>query len=47
MKHVEGDIFKRVRDDGNVGEEIRFERDKKDNVIRFWRHSQYVNKIDS
>lgn len=46
MKHVEGDIFKRVRDDEKVGEEIKFERNENGKVIRFWQHSQYVNKIN-
>jgi len=45
MKHIEGDTFKRIRDDGKLGEEIKFERDKDNKVIRFWQHSQYIDKI--
>jgi hypothetical protein len=46
MKHIEGDIFRRIRDDGNLGEEIRFERNEDNQVVRFWQNSQYVEKID-
>jgi len=46
MKHIEGDIFKRIRDDGNLGEEVKFERNENNQVIRFWQHCQYVDKID-
>jgi CubicO group peptidase (beta-lactamase class C family) len=46
MKHIEGDIFKRIRDDGNLGEEVKFERNEDNRVVRFWQNSQYVEKID-
>jgi CubicO group peptidase (beta-lactamase class C family) len=46
MKHVEGDVFKRIRDDESLGEEIKFERNESGKVIRFWQHSQYTNKKD-
>lgn len=47
MKHSGGDIFKSVRDDGEPGHDIRFERDKKGNVIRYWSHSNPVEKIET
>ena len=46
MKHIDGDIFKRLRDDGKLGEEIKFERNQDDKVFRFWQHSVYIGKID-
>lgn len=45
MKHIEGDIFKRIRDDRNLGEEIKFERNEKGKVIRYWHHYQYAEKL--
>jgi hypothetical protein len=44
MVHVEGDVFRRVRDDGDLGEEIRFERNETGRVIRYWQNSQYVDR---
>jgi hypothetical protein len=45
LKHIEGDTFRRVRKDKELGEEVLFERDKSGNVIRFWQNSNYKNKI--
>lgn len=45
FKHIEGDIFRRIRDDETLGEELVFERDKSGKVIRFVRHSNYYPKI--
>jgi CubicO group peptidase (beta-lactamase class C family) len=47
MRHIKGDIFKRIREDEKLGEEITFERDEDDQVIRFWRHSQYIDKMET
>ncbi len=44
-KHVEGDTFRRVRDDGELGETLIFERDKKSHVTRFITHGNYEPKI--
>ena len=45
FKQIEKDIFRRIRDDETLGEEIIFERDKTGKVIRFIRHSNYYPKI--
>ena len=45
FKHIEGDTFRRIRDDETLGEELIFERDKTGQVIRFVRHSNYYPKI--
>jgi hypothetical protein len=45
LKHIEGDTFRRVRDDETLGEEVEFERDKTGRVFRMWQHSNYENKI--
>jgi CubicO group peptidase (beta-lactamase class C family) len=47
LKHIEGDTFRRIRDDETLGEEVIFERDKGGKVIRFIRHSNYYPKIRS
>jgi CubicO group peptidase (beta-lactamase class C family) len=47
FKHIEGDTFKRVRDNGELGEAVVFERDQDGNIIRFKRHGNYVHKIIS
>ncbi|MEN8121225.1 MAG: serine hydrolase [Bacteroidota bacterium] len=46
-KHIEGDKFKCVRQDGNLGADIKFERDKNGKVIKYWIHSFYMEKIDA
>ncbi len=45
LQHVTGDIFKRVRNDKSLGEEIKFEKDNSGKVIRILQHSNYSNKI--
>lgn len=47
MQQIEGDIFKRIGDDGKLKEEIRFERNERGQVTRFWQHSQYTSRMDS
>lgn len=42
MKHIEGDRFKRIRDDGSDGADIRFERNDEGEVYRYWIHSYYM-----
>lgn len=43
-KHVEGDIFRRVRDDGELGETLTFERDEEGTVYRFESHGNFTVK---
>ena len=44
FKHVEGDTFQRVRDNGEPGEMLVFERDDMGAVRRYSRHGNYVVK---
>jgi len=46
LKHIEGDTFRRERDDGELGETLVFERDKEGHVIKYKRHGNYSMKID-
>ncbi|MGK7391219.1 MAG: serine hydrolase [Candidatus Cyclobacteriaceae bacterium M2_1C_046] len=45
FKHIEGDTFRRLRDDGELGEALNFVRDKNNNVVRLERHGNYSDKI--
>jgi hypothetical protein len=45
LKHIDKDTFKRVRDDGEHGEEITFERDKNGKITKLWRNSNYRLKL--
>jgi CubicO group peptidase (beta-lactamase class C family) len=44
-KHIEGDTFRRVRDDDELGETIVFERDDDGQIIRYRQHGNYSRKI--
>jgi hypothetical protein len=44
-KHIEGDTFKRVKDNGDLGETMVFERDSNGMVFRFKSHQNYSSKI--
>ena len=41
LRHVEGDTFRRVRDDETLGEEVVFERDSNGEVLRMQRHNNF------
>jgi CubicO group peptidase (beta-lactamase class C family) len=45
LRHVEGNVFRRVRADKTLAEEAKFELDSNGKVIRLWRHSNYTQKI--
>lgn len=46
LQHISGDVFRRIRRDQELGEEIRFERDEKTGkVTRMWEHSNYAVKL--
>ena len=45
-KHIEKDTFQRVRDDGELGEKLIFERDENGYVYRFKSHGNYSPKIN-
>jgi hypothetical protein len=40
-KHVEGDVFRRVRKDGKLGETLVFERNASGQIIRMKSHGNY------
>jgi hypothetical protein len=44
-RHVTGDVFRRIRPDETLGEEISFERDGNGKVTKLWRSNNFVNKI--
>ena len=46
FKHVEGDTFRRVRDNGESGESLVFERDEQGNIIHYKRHGNYTKRIE-
>jgi CubicO group peptidase (beta-lactamase class C family) len=46
FKHLEGDVFQRIRDNNEPGETIIFERDGEGRVVRMKRHSNYVTRIE-
>ncbi|MEE8340987.1 MAG: DUF3471 domain-containing protein [Candidatus Neomarinimicrobiota bacterium] len=45
-EHVEGDVFRRVRDDDELGETMIFERDENDEITKFISHGYYSEKIN-
>lgn len=45
-KHIEGDTFRRVRDDDELGETMTFERDENGTIIRYISHGNYSKKIN-
>ena len=45
LKHVDGNVFRRVRKDGNLGEEYIFELDADGNVKWYKMFSYYMRKI--
>jgi CubicO group peptidase (beta-lactamase class C family) len=45
-KHIEGDTFRRIRDDKELGETLVFERDQNGKINQFNRHGNYSKKID-
>ncbi|MGW8268583.1 MAG: serine hydrolase [Longimicrobiales bacterium] len=44
LEHVEGDTFRRIRSDKELGEEIFFEVVDGD-VVRMWRNNNYMEKV--
>jgi hypothetical protein len=45
LKAKGADVFRRVRDDGSEADEIRFERDKSGNVVRFVEFSNPSSRV--
>jgi hypothetical protein len=46
LKHIDGHIFRRIRDDGELGEPIVFELDAEGKVMRFKRHGNYSERVN-
>ena len=44
FKHIEGDTFRRIRDNGELGEEFTFLRDEEGKVIGAVKHNTIVFK---
>lgn len=45
-KHIEGDTFRRIRDDEELGETLVFERDQNGKIIHFNIHGNFSKKIE-
>ncbi|MBT29590.1 MAG: hypothetical protein CMO01_07995 [Thalassobius sp.] len=45
-KHIEGDTFRRIRDDNELGEALIFERDKDGKITHFNRHGNLTKKME-
>jgi len=45
LRHIEGTTFRRVRDDGALGEEIEFDVDSEGRVLRLWQHSNPSDRV--
>lgn len=46
FKHIEGDTFRRIRDDGELGETLVFERNEQGAVTRYQSHGNYSEKLN-
>ena len=45
FKHIEGDTFRRIRDDGELGETLVFERNDAGQITRLKNHGNYYTKM--
>jgi len=45
FKKMGTDLFKRIRDNDELGEEVRFERDASGKVLRYWQHGNERRKL--
>jgi|AntRauMFilla1563_2_1112583.scaffolds.fasta_scaffold05405_2 CubicO group peptidase (beta-lactamase class C family) len=46
FKHIEGDTFRRIRDNEELGETLVFERDQNGKIIQFERHGNYSRRLE-
>jgi hypothetical protein len=46
LKHIKGDTFRRIRDNGELAETVVFERNAKGEVTQFKQHNNYCRKIN-
>jgi hypothetical protein len=45
-RRTEPDLFRLIRDDGSLGDELRFERDGKGKAVRLWQDSDFLERLD-
>ena len=45
FRHIEGDTFRRIRDDGELGETLVFERNAQGEITQFKQHNNHSRKI--
>jgi hypothetical protein len=45
FKHIEGDVFQKIRRDDKPGNTIVFERNEEGEVTRYWQQFNYKQKI--
>jgi CubicO group peptidase (beta-lactamase class C family) len=46
FRHVSGDTFRAVLDDESLGDEVRFERAANGRILRVWRHSNPLERVE-
>ena len=46
FRHIEGDTFRRVRGDGELGETLTFERNASGAITRYIQHGNYTLRLD-
>lgn len=46
FKHIEGDTFRRIRADKELGETVVFQRDRNGKVISYKQHGNYSKKVE-
>ena len=45
-RHQAGNVFRRIRDDGSLGDELRFDLDASGRATRLWVHSNPLDRIN-
>ena len=46
LQHIEGDTFRRINRDGELGIEVEFERNEAGEVIKMWSSLNYQNRVN-
>ena len=46
FKHIEGDTFRRLRDDEELGETLTFQRDENGRVVSLKRHGNFSRRVE-
>ena len=45
FKHIEGDTFRRIRDDEELGETLTFQRDENGKVVSMSKHGNFARRV--